>query len=106
MIKIYGIKNIIYRFHPRCINKSIISEIEQCNVYSINYKNQLINKKIIEMQNCEFIVSAVSSSLTSLKNYSGSVFVSKKASNFLNDKNFKYFIEVLKKNLSTSVIIS
>ena len=58
------------------------------------------------MQNCEFIVSAVSSSLTSLKNYSGSVFVSKKASNFLNDKNFKYFIEVLKKNLSTSVIIS
>jgi len=70
---------------------------------TINYNDKSNFKKKLNIENCNYILSAVSSSLTSLKNYSGTIIVNKEASNFLSDKNFKYFIEVLKKNLSINI---
>lgn len=103
IVKIYKIENIIYRFHPRFNSSIIETELNNMSLNTINYNDKSNFKKKLNIENCNYILSAVSSSLTSLKNYSGTIIVNKEASNFLSDKNFKYFIEVLKKNLSINI---
>ena len=103
VIKIYKIENIVYRFHPRFKSSFIEKELNKLNLNIINYNNKSNFQKNLNITNCKYILSAVSSSLTSLKNYSGTIIINKEASDFLSDKNFKYFIEVLKNNLSVNI---
>lgn len=103
VIKIYEIESIVYRFHPRFKSSFIEKELNKLNLNIINYNNKSNFQKNLNITNCKYILSAVSSSLTSLKNYSGTIIVNKEASNFLSDENFKYFNEVLKKNLSINI---
>lgn len=105
LITEYDIKTIIFRYHPQFRDEFIIHKLKKRFKNCFEFSSFLIDsQKEININNFQYIVSAVSSSLSSLNNYKGKIFLSRKASSFLDKKNFDYYCSVLNKHTTGTLI--
>lgn len=95
---------ISYRYHPRFKDKNVkyaFSKLTKKSVEVPFYRNQ--HEEDL-MKKCEYIITAVSSAITASEDYSGTIFLSRRASSFLNESQFDFFFNTLKNNIKAKVI--